>query len=119
MHHIKKENIGLIEAMGMFILPGRLRAELTGLRAYLTGARRLDRPQENDMLHKHYDWVETLAAAHGTGLSEDEAERVLREAVAAKCVRVLEDAGVFKATPQGDAALLRFLAVAGFRPVRA
>ena len=119
LHHIKKENIGLIEAMGMFILPGRLRAELTGLRAYLTGARRLDRPQENDMLHKHYDWVETLAAAHGTGLSEDEAERVLREAVAAKCVRVLEDAGVFKATPQGDAALLRFLAVAGFRPVRA
>lgn len=119
LHHIKKENIGLIEAMGMFILPGRLRAELTGLRAYLTGARRLDRPQENDMLHKHYDWVETLAAAHGTGLPEDEAERVLREAVAAKCVRVLEDAGVFKATPQGDAALLRFLAVAGFRPVRA
>lgn len=110
LHHIKQENIGLIEVMGLFILPDRLCRELPALTPYLTGEKPLVRPAADDPLAKHYDWVVSLLQAHGQAASREAADAVLRGAVAQKCTRVLEDAGVFKPTLEGDAALARFLA---------
>lgn len=115
LHHIKKENIGLIEVMGLFILPGRLLTELKGLESYLTGETPLDRqPGEGDPLVKHYGWVCEIAAQTGTNLTQSEANAALRHALGAKCARVLADAGVYKQTPEGDAGLMRFLETVGF-----
>ena len=76
LHHIKKENIGLIEVMGLFILPGRLLTELKGLESYLTGETPLDRqPGEGDPLVKHYGWVCEIAAQTGTNLTQSEGKR--------------------------------------------
>jgi len=115
LHHIKKENIGLIEVMGLFILPGRLLSEFEGLKDYLTGRRPIDdAPDAGSPLEKHYDWVRTIADAEGSGLTDDEAEAALRRALAVKCARVLADAGVYKQTPEGDAGVLRFLESIGY-----
>lgn len=116
LHHIKKENIGLIEVMGLFILPGRLLSEMEGLSGYLTGEKAMEKPAKGDPLAKHYEWVLALSESYGASLTQEEADRVLREALAKKCVQVLEDAGVFKATPEGDAALGRFLASLAIMP---
>ena len=72
----QKENIGLIEVMGLFILPGRLLTELKGLESYLTGETPLDRqPGEGDPLVKHYGWVCEIAAQTGTNLTQSEGKR--------------------------------------------
>jgi UDPglucose--hexose-1-phosphate uridylyltransferase len=119
LHHIKKENIGLIETMGLFILPGRLLSELEGLEKYLTGDLPPDRaPEAGSPLEKHYPWARQLAADGGTGLSGEEAKAVIRRGLSAKCARVLADAGVYKADEAGQAGLMRFLAPLGFRAVR-
>ena len=116
LHHIKKENIGLIEVMGLFILPGRLVKELDGLRPYLTGARPIgDAPEADSPLAKHYDWVCELAARAGGPLDAAAADELLRDGLAEKCAHVLMDAGVYKHTPEGDAGLMRFLEQLGYR----
>lgn len=115
LHHIKKENIGLIEVMGLFILPGRLKAELNGLSRVLTGDRALESIGEGDPLYPHRPWMEDVTRQHGTALSQAGAEQVLRDELTVKCVHVLEDAGVFKPCMEGDAALARFLAAAGIQ----
>lgn len=116
LHHIKKENIGLIEVMGLFILPGRLVSELGELERYLTGKTPLDAaPEAGSPLEKHYAWVREIAAEAGTGLSADAAREALRTGLANKCARVLADAGVYKRTPEGDAGVLRFLESIGYR----
>ena len=118
LHHIKKENIGLIEVMGLFILPGRLLAELEGLKDYLTGRRALDdAPAAGSPLEKHYGWVRGIAEACGTDLDDAGAEAAPHRALAVKCARVLADAGVYKHTPEGDAGLLRFLRSIGYQTV--
>jgi UDPglucose--hexose-1-phosphate uridylyltransferase len=115
LHHIKKENIGLIEVMGLFILPGRLLAEFEGLRDYLTGRRPIDdAPAPGDPLEKHYEWVKDIASRVGTSLTDAGADAALRRELGAKCARVLADAGVYKHTPQGDQGLLRFLNTLGY-----
>ncbi len=118
LHHVKKENIGLIEVMGLFILPGRLLTELAGLEAYLTGERALsDAPQAEDALAKHYAWVQEIASRCGTGLSHEEAQAVIRKELGVKCARVLADAGVFKQTEAGRAGFVRFLKSIGYETV--
>ena len=115
LHHIKKENIGLIEVMGLFILPGRLVNELEGLQSYLTGATPIDSaPDADSPLAKHYDWVRELAAERGTNLTPEAADAALKDGLAAKCARVLADAGVYKNTPEGNAGLMRFLESIGY-----
>lgn len=115
LHHVKKENIGLIEVMGLFILPGRLVSELSGLEPYLTGQRPIsDRPADSDPLHKHYAWVCALAMQYGTNLSAGDARAILRSALADKCAQVLIDAGVYPDTPTGNAGVLRFLNALGY-----
>lgn len=117
LHHIKKENIGLIEVMGLFILPGRLLQELEALAAYLTGESAYDpaalAASEHPLSH-HALWLQGLTAQRGTGLDKETARQVLRRAVGHKCQRVLEDAGVFKTDASGRAAFDRFLNQAGW-----
>ena len=101
VHHIKKENIGLIEVMGLAILPPRLKEELVQVEAYVAG-----KPAQ--VAKKHLAWAEELKAAHPQ-VDEDAARAVVRAGLGAKFARVLEDAGVFKRTPEGHAALTRFI----------
>lgn len=103
LHHIKKENIGLIEVMGLFILPGRLKTELAQLSLYLQG--KGDIPQGSS----HEAWIRGIAQKAGSALSQEKADQLLREEVAAVCYQVLCDAGVYKLDAQGQAGLRRFL----------
>ena len=104
LHHIKKENIGLIEVMGLAVLPSRLKTELAALRdALLQGGDLRADPQ----LSHHADWAEEILARRS--FTAENAEAVLREEVGAVFLRVLEDAGVFKRDAAGQAAFLRFV----------
>ena len=108
LHHIKKENIGLIEVMGLFILPGRLISELADLEKYLRGEISA-LPAE---LEKHLSWAEELKSRPDTAKDPG---RALRRGLGEKCARVLADAGVYKNTFAGHAGLLRFLETLGYR----
>ena len=115
LHHIKKENIGLIEVMGLFILPGRLKTELAALQDFLTGKRALVRPEESDMSAKHYDWIEGIVREHGLCATDAEAEALLRSEVAKVCAQVLADAGVYKQNENGLEGFKRFMASVGYQ----
>ena len=117
LHHIKRENIGLIEVMGLFILPGRLKTELKDCEGYLTGALKLERPAEDSPLYKHYDWMCDVVKRHGSGLSEADAASVMRRELADVCAQVLRDAGVYKQDAAGRAGLYRFLSTVGLNRV--
>ena len=114
LHHIKKENIGLIEVMGLFILPGRLKTELALLNGYLTGEKPLACPEENDPCHKHFPWIEEIVHTRGLCKTCEEAEALLRSEIAVICAQVLADAGVYKQNEAGLAGMKRFLATLGF-----
>ena len=102
-HHIKKENIGLIEVMGLAVLPSRLKGELTALaEAIVSGAD----IRQDEILGKHADWVDTLKRQN-TFTRENTMDILLRE-TGKVFTEVLEDAGVYKNTPEGRAAFLRF-----------
>ncbi len=105
LHHIKKENIGLIEVMGLAVLPARLKKELEGVRtAILT---RADLRQD-ETLGKHADWVDELRQRYN--FTPENTEDILRQEVGAVFTRVLEDAGVFKRNDAGQRVFGRFLA---------
>lgn len=107
-HHIKKENIGLIEVMGLAILPPRLVDELAAVRAHLL-ADDLDALESDPLCASHAPWARKVAAAHPE-LSEENAQTILRDETGQVFGHVLEDAGVFKWDDDGRAALDRFLA---------
>ena len=105
LHHIKKENIGLIEVMGLAVLPARLKKELEDVRtAILTGADL----RQDETLGKHADWVDELRQRYD--FTPENTEDILRQEVGAVFTRVLEDAGVFKRNDAGQQAFGRFLA---------
>ena len=105
LHHIKKENIGLIEVMGLAVLPSRLKEELRLLAdALVRGAD----VAADDRIAKHADWAKAVVQKH-PALNAENAEAILRDEVGAVFVRVLEDAGVYKCTPEGRAAFRRFI----------
>ena len=105
LHHIKKENIGLIEVMGLAVLPSRLKTELAGLREAI-----LDRAdiRGDEALAKHADWVDGLRERYS--FTRENTEDILFREVGAVFEQVLEDAGVFKRDDRGRAAFLRFTA---------
>ena len=103
VQHIKKENIGLIEVMGLAILPPRLKEELKQVQDYLLG-------RENTVATYHQPWADDLKATHPAITDEAEAEALVRESVGQIFARVLEDAGVYKRTAEGQAAFRRFVA---------
>ena len=100
LHHIKKENIGLIEVMGLAVLPSRLKQELADLKtAILAGAD----IRADEVLAKHADWVDELKTRHT--FDANNVETILEQEVGAVFEQVLEDAGVYK----DDTAFLRFI----------
>lgn len=103
VQHIKKENIGLIEVMGLAILPPRLKEELKQVQDYLLG-------RENTVATYHQPWADDLKATHPAITDEAEAEALVCESVGQIFARVLEDAGVYKRTAEGQAAFRRFVA---------
>ena len=106
VHHIKKENIGLIEVMGLAVLPARLAKELKDLEAPLI-KKDLAAIKKNEALAKHAAWAEELLKKH-TFTAKNAAE-ILRAEVGKVFARVLEYAGVYKRTPDGQAAFDRFI----------
>ena len=103
VQHIKKENIGLIEVMGLAILPPRLKEELKQVQDYLLR-------RESSVASYHQDWAADLKATHPSITEEAEAEAIVRESVGQIFARVLEDAGVYKRSAEGQAAFRRFVA---------
>ena len=102
LHHIKKENIGLIEVMGLAVLPARLKGELQGLEeAILAG-----KPLTGD-LEKHAAWVEELKTRHT--FTPENTTAILREEVGKVFAKVLEHAGVYGRNEAGQAAFLKFI----------
>lgn len=119
LHHIKKENIGLIEVMGLFILPGRLEAEFEGLARILCGDEPYDRPaleSPENPLNKHLKWLDDMISEHGRAMSRAEAIAVIRRQCGGKCVRVLDDCGVFKDNKAGRQGFMKFVESLGFMP---
>ncbi len=107
VQHIKKENIGLIEVMGLAILPPRLKAELAEVEKFLLG-------QDSQVADYHQPWADRLKAEH-PDVTEERAEEIIRASVGQIFARVLEDAGVYKRTPEGQAAFLRFVEFVGLK----
>lgn len=103
-HHIKKENIGLIEVLGLAILPSRLKQELHDLAQALTDGRDIS---ADPVLGEHTDWCAELRKKYT--FTADNAMEILRSETGRVFTAVLEDAGVYKCTPQGRAAFLKFV----------
>ena len=105
-HHIKKENIGLIEVMGLAVLPSRLKAEMEHLSECLVKGE--DVSQYED-LKKHAPWVDEIKEKY-EDINEENVEDILKEEIGQVFVKVLEDAGVYKCTEEGRKAFDRFIA---------
>ncbi|NBD23576.1 UDP-glucose--hexose-1-phosphate uridylyltransferase [Paenibacillus glycinis] len=119
LHHIKKENIGLIEVMGLAVLPGRLKTELGQIAELLTGETAFDAVAlQSGPLGKHAAWIDAMIGEHGAKLSPDQAEALLRDEVGRKFLDVLKDAGIYKRTEAGQEAFARFLLSLGLEAQR-
>jgi len=104
LHHIKKENIGLIEVMGLAVLPARLKGELAALAEALVSGGDI---RADEVLSKHADWAEELKGRYT--FTADNAMDILKDEVGKVFAQVLEHAGVYKRTDEGRAAFLRFV----------
>ena len=104
LHHIKKENIGLIEVMGLAVLPSRLLTELDALKTAMLSGTDL---RADALTAAHADWAEDILRRKT--ITTENIKTVLQEEVGAVFQRVLEDAGVFKRDASGRAAFRRFL----------
>lgn len=116
MHHLKKENIGLIEVMGLAILPGRLKEELDGIADILAGNSELAEAakSEEHELNKHLLWTEELQRRFGGQLDKEQAVALVQQEVGLKFSQILEHAGVYKHDEAGRAAFRRFIASMGY-----
>lgn len=111
LHHIKKENIGLIEVMGLAVLPARLKAEMAELeRVILAG----EAPEDNEMTAKHAEWARERIIPQKAG-SAEELKSITEREIGYVFKEVLSDAGVYKCTKEGREAFLRFLTTVGGR----
>lgn len=106
VQHIKKENIGLIEVMGLAILPPRLKVELEQVAAYLVG-------EDVLVADYHQEWADELKESNPDLTDKDQALNIAQESVGKIFARVLEDAGVYKQTEEGQTAFMRFVEQVG------
>lgn len=113
-HNIKKENIGLIEVMGLAILPSRLKEQSLAIADILSGKAANTSRQEGSSLAVHANWIDELVAKYGTAVPESEALEIVRKEIGIVFSHVLENAGVFKQDAQGHAAFLKFAYACGF-----
>ena len=105
LHHIKKENIGLIEVMGLAVLPARLKEELAAVASCLADG---TDPRAGELTEKHADWAESFAKNYT--ITQENALDIVQKETGLVFAQVLEHAGVYKRTPEGKEAFLRFLA---------
>ena len=105
LHHIKKENIGLIEVMGLAVLPSRLKAEMAELKKFILAGKD---PASDETLAKHADWVKAFLPRYSS-VTEENIEHILQQEIGKVFVKVLEDAGVYKCTKEGRDAFLKFV----------
>ena len=105
LHHIKKENIGLIEVMGLAVLPARLKDEMAALQEAILNGKEL---RSDKALEKHADWVEEFLPKYDT-VTKDNIEEIIRKEIGLVFSEVLEDAGVYKCTEEGRKAFMRFV----------
>ena len=106
LHHIKKENIGLIEVMGLAVLPSRLKEEMEVLSDYIVNGKDI---RSNGKIEKHADWVEAFRPKYDV-INSDNVDAIIKEEIGIVFKKVLEDAGVFKRDAEGQAAFDRFTA---------
>ena len=104
LHHIKKENIGLIEVMGLAVLPARLKEELAAVAEALVSGADL---RANELTEKHADWAEGFKGKYT--ISAENALEIVQKETGLVFAQVLEHAGVYKHTDEGRAAFMRFL----------
>ena len=104
LHHIKKENIGLIEVMGLAVLPARLKEELTAVAGCLAAGADL---RESGLTAKHAGWAESFRDRYD--FKRENALEAVKAETGIVFAKVLEHAGVYKRNPEGVAAFLRFL----------
>ena len=104
LHHIKKENIGLIEVMGLAVLPSRLKSEMEHLAKAMAEGRDISADEE---LAKHADWAKDILSRRE--VTAENVDEILREEIGAVFAKVLEHAGVYKRDDAGRAAFLRFI----------
>ncbi len=106
LHHIKKENIGLIEVMGLAVLPARLLKEMDALKEAILAGRDL---REDPLTAPHADWAEEFLGKYDS-FTEENADGILQDEIGLVFSKVLEHAGVYARTPEGQAAFDRFIA---------
>ena len=112
LHGIKQEAIGIIEVMGLFILPGRLQKECEQIQNILMGKTPLDFKAIADTshpLHKHFDMIAQLAAANGTNCTEKKAADAVKNYINDACEQILDTTAVFKNNEHGQAAFEKFI----------
>lgn len=105
LHHIKKENIGLIEVMGLAVLPSRLKDEMALLEEYILSGKDI---ASNETLKKHATWVKEFLPKYNT-IHKENIEEILQQEIGKVFVKVLEDAGVYKCTAEGREGFRRFI----------
>ncbi|SOC12980.1 UDP-glucose--hexose-1-phosphate uridylyltransferase [Pseudobutyrivibrio ruminis] len=105
LHHIKKENIGLIEVMGLAVLPSRLKGEMEQLADYIVNGKDL---RADEALEKHADWVESFSKNYDK-IDESNVNEILQQEIGKVFCEVLECAGVYKCTEEGMEAFMRFV----------
>lgn len=104
LHHIKKENIGLIEVMGLAVLPARLKEEMKRLGELLVAGKDIRGDKE---LEKHADWVEEFLPKYD--ITSENVEEILQKEIGIVFMKVLEHAGVYKNNEDGQQAFMRFI----------
>ena len=105
LHHIKKENIGLIEVMGLAVLPARLKEEMEQLKKALVEGQDL---RSSQVLEKHADWVDEFLPKYDK-VDSSNIDDIIEKEIGLVFMQVLEDAGVYKRTAKGQEAFDRFI----------
>ncbi|MGN0383046.1 MAG: UDP-glucose--hexose-1-phosphate uridylyltransferase [Eubacterium sp.] len=105
LHHIKKENIGLIEVMGLAVLPARLKGEMEELANYIVEGKDIS---ANEVLAKHNAWVNEFKPKYNH-IDADNVNEILQKEIGIVFAKVLEHAGVYKRTEEGKKAFARFI----------
>lgn len=105
LHHIKKENIGLIEVMGLAVLPARLKGEMELLKEAILAGKDL---RKDEVLEKHADWVDEFKMKYDA-IDDSNIDEIVEKEIGLVFMQVLEDAGVYKRTAQGMEAFERFI----------
>lgn len=104
LHHIKKENIGLIEVMGLAVLPSRLKNEIALLQTAILENKDIS---ADETLSKHAEWAEEIKAKYDD-INESNIDKIIKDEIGLVFAKVLEHAGVYKRTPEGIAAFKKF-----------